>query len=74
MPRVVLSLFRGVSLKLPLLNHILEKIQVQDQNWKLQTKPYHPRTEKSVKLTFQCPKKWMNRTGHVMWPRLYMGI
>ena len=45
----------------------MEKIQVQDQHWKLQTKPYHPRPEKSVKLTFQCPKKVdeQNRTCYV---------
>ena len=35
----------------------MHKIQVQDQYWKLQTKPYHHRPEKRVKLTFQCPKK-----------------
>ena len=45
----------------------MDKIQVQDQYWKLQTKPYHPRPEKSVKLTFQCPKKVdeQNRTCYV---------
>ena len=45
----------------------MDKIQVQDQYWELQTKPYHPRTEKSVKLTFQCPKKVdeQNRTCYV---------